>query len=154
MTPTDDAKDQTPKDQGRQEPESSAAEEDQASAQADQEAAGSAAEPGPADEAREQQAAEGATEERRPLDVYAVLRVSIMQLSGVAWQMMGLQADPFTNKMGKDTEQARVAIDATAALVEKLLPHIEGQEAKDYQSLLTDLRLNFVTQSGEEKKEG
>ena len=92
-------------------------------------------------------------EQPRPLDVYAVLRVSIAQLAGVAWQMMGLQADPFTNKLHKDIEQARIAIDATAALVEKLVPHIQGQEIRDYQNLLTDLRLNFVTQSsGDQEK--
>ncbi len=81
-----------------------------------------------------------------------MLRISIAHLSGVAFQMMGLQVDPMTNKIHKDVAQARVAIDATAALVEKLLPHLQGQEARDYQNLLTDLRLNFVKQSGEEPK--
>ncbi len=34
-------------------------------------------------------------------------------------------------------------------LVEKLLPHVQGQEARDYQNILTNLRLNFVKQSEE-----
>jgi hypothetical protein len=88
----------------------------------------------------------------RPLDVYAVLRISVAQLSGIAFQMMGLQADPITNTVRKDLEQARVAIDAAAALVEKLLPHLQGQEARDCENLLNDLRLNFIKQSGEEQK--
>jgi hypothetical protein len=91
--------------------------------------------------------------EVRPLDVYMVLRASIAQLSGVAWQMLGLQADPFTGVVRKDLEQARLAIDAVAFLTERLLPHLQGQEARDHQSLLTDLRLNFVKKSEEAKAE-
>lgn len=93
---------------------------------------------------------EGAAPETGPLpklDVYSLLHVSIAQLAAVAWQKMGLQADPFTNKIEKDIEQARLAIDCAAALVEKLLPHLEKHQARDYQTLLTDLRLNFVKQS-------
>lgn len=80
-------------------------------------------------------------------DVYLLLQMSVMQFASLAWQKMGLQADPFTNTMDKDIEQARVAIDAAEALVERLLPHAQGQQARDYQTLLTDLRLNFVRQS-------
>jgi len=128
-------------------------------------------EPGPGEGEEQEQAAaptgepEGKTEETAAeetadtqgqvtaIDVYAVLRLSIAQLAGVAWQTMGLQPDPFTKEIRKDMAQARVAIDAAAALVERLEPHIQGQEARDYQSLLTDLRLNFVSHSTEEKKE-
>ncbi len=84
---------------------------------------------------------------RRPVEVYGVLRFCVAQLAAVAWQKMGLQADPLTNEVHKDVEQARVAIDATAALVEQLKPKLEGQELRDYESLLTDLRLNFLNQS-------
>jgi len=89
--------------------------------------------------------------ELRPLDVYMVLQASIGQFSSVAWQMLGLHPDPFTGRMQKDIGQARIAIDVTAVLVEKILPHVQGQESRDYQSLLTDLRLNFVKQSSEQK---
>jgi len=85
----------------------------------------------------------------QPVDAYAVLRFCIAQLAAVAWQKMGLQADPLTNEVHKDLDQARLAIDCATALLEKLLPHLEGQEARDYQSLLTDLRLNFLNQSQE-----
>ena len=93
-----------------------------------------------------------ATEQVQAIDVYSVLRLSIAQLAGVAWQTMGLQPDPFTKQIRKDPAQARVAIDATAALVEQLKPHLQGQEARDYQTLLTDLRLNFVSHSSDEEK--
>jgi hypothetical protein len=87
------------------------------------------------------------------VDVYTLLRISIAQLASIAWQMMGLQPDPFTNQVRTDTDQARIAIDAAAALVDQLKPHLGGQEARDYQTLLTDLRLNFVSHSGERSDE-
>lgn len=87
----------------------------------------------------------GEPEQAAPIDVYSVLRLSVAQLAGVAWQMMGLQPDPFTNQVRKDMAQARVAIDAAAALVEHLKPHLQGRESRDYDTLLTDLQLNFVS---------
>ena len=112
------------------------------------------------EETREEQPAETPPEEqpeeeaqpeepRQPVDAYVVVRFCIAQLAAVAWQKMGLQADPLTNQVHKDVEQARIAIDCATALAEKLMPHLQGQEAKDYQSLLTDLRLNFLNQSQE-----
>ncbi|MFB3881969.1 MAG: DUF1844 domain-containing protein [Armatimonadota bacterium] len=88
------------------------------------------------------------TEPPVPLDVYTVLRVSIAQLESIAWQMMGLRPDPFTSQVRKDLDQARLAIDAATALVDKLTPHIQKTEAREYQTVLTNLRLNFVSHSG------
>lgn len=85
--------------------------------------------------------------EARPLDVLMLLRLCIRQLEEAAWQKLGLHGDPFTGKVSKDLAQARVAIDCTAALVAQLLPHLQGQEKRNYQALLTDLRMNFVKQS-------
>jgi hypothetical protein len=99
----------------------------------------------PADESPEQEMQP--EEPRQPVDAYAIVRFCVAQLAAVAWRKMGLQADPPTDQIHKDVEQARIAIDCAAALLEKLMPHLQGQEAKDYQSLLTDLRLNFLNQS-------
>lgn len=87
------------------------------------------------------------TEPLQPLDVHALLRLAFAQLASAAWQKMGLQPDPFTNTVVKDVDQARVAIDAAADLLKHLQPSLQGQEARDYQTMLTDLRLNFVKQS-------
>jgi len=103
-------------------------------------------------QAAEEREVEGAAPpgaEVRPLDIYTALRLTIAQLANVAWQMLGLHADPLTGQVHKDIAQARLAIDATSALVDKLLPHLQGQEERDYRALLTDLRLNFVKQAGE-----
>ncbi len=91
-------------------------------------------------------------------DVYALVQMSVAQFAALAWIKMGLQADPFSNKIEKDLEQARAAVDMVGVLAEKLLPRLHGQPARDLQSLLTDLRLNFVRQMEgneptEEKKE-
>jgi len=91
--------------------------------------------------------AAGGPEQAVPLDVYTILRLSIAQLESIAWQMMGLRPDPFTSEVRKDLSQARLAIDAAAALVDQLTPHVQGVEAREYQTMLTNLRLNFVSHS-------
>lgn len=105
-----------------------------------------------AEEPENESGEEGAPPEQElePLDVYALLRLTVAQLSAAAWQKMGFQPDPFTNALHRDIVQARVAIDCVGLLAEKLLPQLHGQEARDLQSMLTDLRLNFVRQSEEE----
>lgn len=95
----------------------------------------------------DEEAAEEPAEMLQPLDVYSLLRLSFAQLATAAWQKIGLQPDPFTNTIVKDINQARLAIDAAADLLKHLQPRLQGQEARDYQTMLTDLRLNFVKQS-------
>ena len=97
--------------------------------------------------AADEAAAEEPAEPLQPLDVHALLRLSVAQFAATAWQKMGLQPDPFTNTIVKDIDQARIAIDAAADLLKHLQPSLQGQEARDHQTMLTDLRLNFVKQS-------
>jgi hypothetical protein len=149
MTRDDDARERDARSERAEMP---ASEEESTTAQAQEHEPETGGEPAETPEAGETETAEAGAEEVGPLDVYAVLRISVAQLSGVAFQMMGLHADPITNTVRKDLAQARLAIDAASALVEKLLPHLHGQEARDYQNLLNDLRLNFIRQSGEEQQ--
>ena len=146
MTSHDDLKGEGFEVLGHDEPKPHEAAEEEEKPASAEEPEGEAPKP-PAEETAD------ATEQVKAIDVYSILRLSIAQLAGVAWQTMGLQPDPFTNETRKDTAQARIAIDAAAALVEQLKPHIQGQEARDYQNLLTDLRLNFVSHSTNEKTE-
>lgn len=146
MTSHDDLKGEGFEVLGHEEPKPHEGAEEEEKAAPAEEPVGETTEP-PAEETAH------ATEQVSAIDVYSVLRLSIAQLAGVAWQTMGLQPDPFTKEVRKDMAQARVAIDATAALVEQLKPHIQGQEARDYQNLLADLRLNFVSHSTDEKTE-
>lgn len=82
-----------------------------------------------------------------PLDVYALLRYCIGLLHGHAWQSMGLIVNPATKQATKDLEQARMAIDCVAFMVSQLEAKADDQERKQLQSLVGDLRMNFIQQS-------
>jgi hypothetical protein len=58
---------------------------------------------------------------------------------------------------GKDVEQARLAIDAIAALLPALEGRVDGQVIRDFKQLLANLRLAFtdtVSASGSEPQTG
>jgi hypothetical protein len=95
--------------------------------------------------AGESQAGEPA-EEAEAVDVYGVLRYCIALLHTHAWQSMGLVPNPVTQKIERDMEQARVAIDCLNFLVERLDPNVGPEERRSLRGLLTDLRINFARQ--------
>ena len=69
-------------------------------------------------------------------------------LAAKAWEGMGLIANPLTNKVEKNMEEARLAIDAYAAAFEVVRVRVEERPRRDMETLLTTLRLNFVEKSG------
>lgn len=68
-------------------------------------------------------------------------------LAAKAWEGMGLVPNPATNKVQKNLLDARMAIDAYAALFEAVRAHIEDQPRREMETVLTTLRLNFVEKS-------
>jgi len=68
-------------------------------------------------------------------------------LAGKAWQGMGLVPNPITNKVEKNLDEARLAIDAFAAIFDVLRLRIEDQTRREMETLLTNLRINFVEKS-------
>jgi len=70
----------------------------------------------------------------------------IAGLAEKAWERMGLVANPATGKITRDFEDARLAIDAIAALVDLLAPRIEPAGLRRLQTLLADLRINYAAQ--------
>jgi len=78
------------------------------------------------------------------LDTYTLLELFINVLSTKAWQHMGLRVREGTDKIEKDFEQAKVAIDCIAFLINKLEPHMQDSEKGRLQNLLADLQINFV----------
>lgn len=84
---------------------------------------------------------------REPLDVYDVVAVMVDQMAGMAWQKMGLQADPMTGKIEKNVEQARAAIDIVEELCRHIEPRLDGEDLRQIQNLKRDLKINFVQQS-------
>ncbi len=84
--------------------------------------------------------------ERVPLHAPDLLRWCISLLATSAWQAMGLIPDPATNKVERNLDDARLAIDATTQLVELLKPRLDDKQRRELDTLLTDLRMNFVQQ--------
>lgn len=101
------------------------------------------------DEEREEinpQEAPSETEERL-LTIPELVRLRILEFAQFAWIRMGLLANPATQKVDKDLPQARLAIDCAAALAEQLQPHLDDHEKRELQTLLANLRINYVEQS-------
>jgi hypothetical protein len=67
-------------------------------------------------------------------------------LAARAWQHMGLVPDPTSGKVERRLDEAQVAIDAAAALAEVLRPRVGERDRREIETLITNLRLNFVEQ--------
>ena len=68
-------------------------------------------------------------------------------LAAKAWQGMGLVPNPLTGKTEKNLDDARLAIDAYAAVFEVLRARLEEQPRREMENVLTMLRVNFVEKS-------
>lgn len=92
--------------------------------------------------------------EQIPLRAPDLLRWCVSLLATSAWQAMGLIPDPATNKVESNLDDARLAIDATAGLVEHLRPRLTDTERREFENLLANLRLNFVQQKSKTQAGG
>jgi len=86
--------------------------------------------------------------ERVPLHAPELVRWCVSLLASSAWQALGLIPDPATQKVERNLDDARLAIDAAAALVEHLRPRADNRERRELDNLVATLRLNFVEQAG------
>jgi hypothetical protein len=68
-------------------------------------------------------------------------------LAAKAWEGMGLVASPVTSKVEKNMDEARLAIDAFAAVFAVVRTRIEEPAQREMENVLTTLRLNFVEKS-------
>lgn len=82
------------------------------------------------------------------LPIPDLVRIFIAELQTRALVHMGVIPNPATRLVATDLPQARLAIDSVAALIEQLSPMAPPAEREELQTLLTNLRLNFVQQSG------
>lgn len=82
----------------------------------------------------------------QPIDVNAVIPELVQVLADLAWQKLGLRADPVTGVTQRDLEQARLSIDAVAALAGVIDQHLEPGDQREIRNLVTNLRMNFVQQ--------
>jgi Domain of unknown function (DUF1844) len=81
------------------------------------------------------------------LSVPGALHFCIETLQGLAWIKMGLVAAPGSGKIEKELPQAKVAIDAIGDLVARLEPFAAESERRELQTMLSNLRINFVQKS-------
>lgn len=75
--------------------------------------------------------------------VHAFLSVLALK----AWEGMGLVPNAVSGKTQKNLDDARLAIDAYAAVFEILRSRIDEGPKHEMENLLTTLRLNFVDKS-------
>lgn len=81
-----------------------------------------------------------------PANAVDLMHWCISALAAGAWQEMGLVPNPATNKIERNLDNARLAIDATAALIDLLKPQLDPRAQRELDTLLANLRLNFVEQ--------
>lgn len=86
------------------------------------------------------------TQEAFALDVPQAILFSIGLLTELAWQKMGLHLNPVTKQVERDFNQARLAIDTVALLVEMVKGHVSEREYDQLRTTLANLRLNFAEQ--------
>jgi hypothetical protein len=106
-------------------------------------AAGSA--PGEPGVGAEQEADE--EDDRVPMNVAGLAQFCVGMLHEVAWVKMGLVPDPQTGVMAPDLPQARLAIDCVGDLVHRLEPHVDGRTLRELQTMVQNLKINFVRQN-------
>ena len=87
-------------------------------------------------------------QERSAPTIYDHLAVILDQLSGVAWQKLGLQPDMVTGKIEPDLAQARVAIDVVGFLASQLDTQLDDEDKKHIHSLVRDLKINYIQKQG------
>lgn len=80
------------------------------------------------------------------IEVASVLAAQLDQLASLAWARLGLQHDPFTGKMDKDLAQAKMAVDAAAALAKVLEPSLDESDQRQLKNMIRDLQMNYLDQ--------
>lgn len=87
-------------------------------------------------------------QEKTAPTIYDHLAILLDQLSGVAWQKLGLQPDMITGKLEPDLAQARVAIDVVGYIALQLESQLDQEDKKHLHSLVRDLKINYVQKQG------
>jgi len=100
----------------------------------------------PEQPSQEAEQAEQEPGEARAMTAEDIITMSIGLLQQQAWVSMGLVMNPTTKAITKDLEQAKLAIDAVAALVNLIAPGLEESVQRDLRAMVSDLQVNYVQQ--------
>jgi hypothetical protein len=79
------------------------------------------------------------------LPVWQIIPIIMGIFDRVAWQRLGLVVNPQSQKIEKDLEQARVAIDCYENLLKLLGDKVPSDIKRHLEGRLTDLKLNYST---------
>jgi hypothetical protein len=90
---------------------------------------------------------ESETTPKNAPSVYEHVAYILEQMASVAWQKMGLQPDPFTGRVDPNLPEAKVAVDLVAHLAKTLEPELDESDRRRINSLVRDLRINYVEKS-------
>ncbi len=87
------------------------------------------------------------TQERAPTRVHDLVAALMEPVIEVAWMKLGLRPDPATGAIAADLGEAKVAIDLAAHLGGILEPELDGEDRRQVQNVVRDLRLNYVSRA-------
>lgn len=79
-------------------------------------------------------------------DARSLVATCLSLLAAKAWEAMGLVPNPETKQIERKLDDAQLAIDAAAALAAVLRDKSTDAERRGMDTLLADLRINFVEQ--------
>lgn len=77
-------------------------------------------------------------------DLPALFVWFISLLSGKVWEYLGLIMNPETKEINKDLKKAKIAIDTVAFLYDQIKDDLNPEDFKRIESLLANLRMNYV----------
>ncbi len=86
-------------------------------------------------------------------DVFDMLRAAIGLFAQEAWIALGVQARYGSSETEVDLRCARIAIDTTRMLIEQLGDEATDAERREFDQLLTNLRINFVRRNSAHEEE-
>lgn len=90
---------------------------------------------------------EQAVESAGPASVYDLIAAIAEPTIELSWQKLGLRPDLRTGRIEPDLEQAKVAIDLVAHLVDVIKPQLDDEDRRQMGNVVRDLRLNYVSRA-------
>jgi hypothetical protein len=82
------------------------------------------------------------------LEVAPLLVQTMSELSGRAAVHLGLMPNPYTRLVARNDKEARIAIDAFAAMYDVIKFGLEGSLNKELARVLNDLKANYTNITG------
>jgi len=82
------------------------------------------------------------------LEVAPMLVQTMSELSGRAAVHLGLMPNPYTKLVARNDKEARIAIDAFAAMYDIIQFGLEGSLKKELERVLNDLKANYTNITG------